>query len=245
MTLLNAMAPAMKQFIEKMEKKDDRNDGSLWFKQSKVAATTVAVAQICPIPAVYAYDALMETIPAHILWERIKVADLQAHEDLRTYILNFLQAAHTDHNASNVATVDMGAANPFMARQDKDAKQWAKERAAKIFETVRVAGTVAAAMPASSGGATQALQYFQKIAEAMIALGNQQRTMGTMAVVVDTYATMYKTYGMCPINMDRMITMCGLKSGQEDRLPTWSGSQRWQCQTSQRTPGGQQYERHY
>ena len=185
MTLLNAMAPTMKQFIEKMEKKDDRNDGSLWFKQSKVAATTVAVAQICPIPAVYAYDALMETIPAHILWERIKVADLQAHEDLRTYILNFLQAAHTDHNASNVATVDIGAANPFMARQDKDAKQWAKERAAKIFETVRVAGTVAAAMPASSGGATQAPQYFQKIAvaEAMIALGNQQRTMGTMAVV--------------------------------------------------------------
>ena len=84
MTLLNVMALTMEQFIEKVEKKDDRNDGSLWFKQSKVAATTLAVAQIYPIPAVYAYDALMETIPAHILWERIKVADLQAHEDLRT-----------------------------------------------------------------------------------------------------------------------------------------------------------------
>jgi len=48
----------------------------MWFKEAKVKTTTVPVAQIYPIPAVYAYDVLMEAIPAHVLWERIKVADL-------------------------------------------------------------------------------------------------------------------------------------------------------------------------
>ena len=214
LTISDVMAPTMDQFIEKMEKKDDRNDDSMWFKQANVSTTMVEVAQICPIPAVYAYDALMEAISAYILWERIKVADLQAH----------VQATHTDHNASNVATVDMGAPNPFMGRQHKDAKQWAKEKAARIFETVQVAGMVAAAMPASPGGAAQAPQDFQKIAEAMIALqaaGSSQRTTGSVAVMADTDATLYKTYGLYPLDMDRMLTMCSLKSGQEDRLPNW------------------------
>jgi len=117
----------------------------------------------------------------------------------------------------------MGATNPFMTRQHKDAKQWAKEKAANIFETVRVAGTVAAAMPASPRGAAQAPQDFQKIAEAMMATqaaGSPQRTTGSVAVVADTDATLYKTYSLCPLDMDRMLTMsCGLKSGQEDRFP--------------------------
>ena len=134
----NIMAPTREQFVEKIVKKDDKNDGTAWFKQAKVATTTVQVAKLCPIPAVYAYDALMDAIPAHVLWERIKMADLQNNEELRSYILDFLQAVHTDHNASNTATVDLGT-SPFMARQHKDAKQWAKEKAAKLFGSVRVA----------------------------------------------------------------------------------------------------------
>ena len=117
--ITNVMAPTEAQFVEKMLKKDDRNDGALWFKQTKVAATTVAVAQLCPIPAVYAYDALMDAIPVHVLcWERIEMADMQNNEELRSYILNFLQAAHTDHNASNTALVDIGT-HPFLSRQHK------------------------------------------------------------------------------------------------------------------------------
>jgi len=194
LTVINVMAPTSDQFLEQMVKKDDKQDGAMWFKEAKVKTTMVPVAQICPISAMYAYDVLMDAIPARVLWERIKVADLQAHEDLRTHILNFLQTVHTDHNASNLTTMDLGTANPFMARQHRDAKQWAKEKAAKIFETVRVAGTVAAAMPASPGGATQAPQDFQKIAEAMVALqavGNQQRTTGSAAIVADTDTAMF------------------------------------------------------
>jgi len=72
--------------------------------------------------------------------------------------------------------------------------------------------------------ATQAPQDFQKITEAMIALravGNQQRTTGTAAIVADTDTAMYKKYGLCSMDMDRMLIMCGLKAGQEDRLPQW------------------------
>ena len=76
----------------------------------------------------------------------------------------------------------------------------------------------------AENGAAPAPQDFQKIAEAMIALqaaGSPQRTNGNVAVVADTDATLYKTYGLCPLDMDRMLAMCGLKSGQEDRLPKW------------------------
>ena len=222
-TFAAIMAPTREQFVEKILKKDDKNDGALWFKQAKVATTTVQVAKLCPIPAVYAYDALMDAVPAHVLWERIKMADLQNNEDLRSYILDFLQAAHTDHNASNTAIVDMGT-NPFMARQHKDAKQWAKEKAAKLFGSVRVAGTVAAALPASPAGLQAPAQDFQKLAEAMIAIqvaGSPAKGAGNVAIVADTDATLFKTYGLCPLDLERMLTMCGLQSGQEDRLPAW------------------------
>jgi len=80
------------------------------------------------------------------------------------------------------------------------------------------------AMPASPGGAMQAPQDFQKIAEAMVALqavGNQQQTTGSAAIVADTDTAMFKKYGLCSLDMDRMLIMCGLKAGQEDRLPQW------------------------
>lgn len=56
---------------------------------------------------------------------------------------------------------------------------------------------------------------------ALQAAGSQQRTTGSVAVVADADATLYKTYGLCPLDMDRMLTMCALKSGQENRLPDW------------------------
>ena len=62
LTFAVIMAPTVDQFVEKMVKKDDKNDGAMWFKQAKVE-----VAQLCPIPAVYAYDALMDAISAHVL----------------------------------------------------------------------------------------------------------------------------------------------------------------------------------
>ena len=137
LTMIEVMALTTEQFMERMVKNDVKNDGATWFKHAKVNTTKVAVAQICPIPVMFAYDALMDAIPAHVLWKRIKCADLRVNEELRTYILNYLQAVYTEHNASNPFTVGLSAANPFMARQHTDAKQWAKEKAAKTFATVR------------------------------------------------------------------------------------------------------------
>ena len=221
--LRNVMAPTEAQFIEKCEKKDDRDDGAMWFKQAKVATTTVEVAQVCPIPAIFAYDALMEAVPAHVLWERIKSADMPNNNTLKEHILEFLQAVHTDHNASNTATVDIGSTT-FLARQRKDEKQWAKEKAAKLFTSVRVAGTAAAALPASPAQGQQGAQDFQKLAEAMLAIQTSASPAkaGAIPIVADTDATLLKKYGMMDINLDRMLKqMCGLKSGQEDQFPDW------------------------
>ena len=236
-----------------MEKKDDRNDGALWFKQAKVATTTVSVAQLCPIPAVYAYDVIIDAIPVHVLLERIKFADLQNNEDLlvRSYILNFLQVAHTDHNASNTAfLVDIGT-NPFMARQHtKDAKQWAKEKAAKLFGTgVRVAGTVAVALPASPAGATQQAppQDFQKIAEALITIqvaGSPAKAAGNAAIVADTDANWFKTHMACVQWIWKGCLQCAA-SNQAKRIDCQTaGSQQWQqLVTCQRMEGEPLYEK--
>ena len=108
-----------------------------------------------------------------------------------------------------------------MVRQHSYAKQWAKEKVAKIFTTVRVAGTVAAALPASPVRAAAPQQDFQKIAEAMIALqavGNQSSTTGGPALVVDTEKQMFAKFGLRSLDMDIMLTMCGIKTGQEDQL---------------------------
>ena len=218
--LRNVMAPTEAQFIEKCEKKDDRDDGAMWFKQAKVATTTVEVAQVCPIPAIFAYDALMEAVPAHVLWERIKAADMPKNDALKEYILEFLQAVHMDHNASNTTIVDIGSTT-FLARQRKDEKQWAKEKAAKLFTSVRVAGTAtAAALPASPAQGQQGPQDFQKLAEAMLAIqaAASPTKAGTIPIVADTDATLFRKYGMVDIDLERMLTMCGLKSGQEDRF---------------------------
>ena len=185
--------------------------------------TAVQVAKLCPIPAVYAYDALMDTVQAHVLWERIKMADLQNNEDLRSYILDFLQAVHTDHNVSDTAIVEMGT-NPFIAQQHKDVKQWAKDKAAKLFSSVCVAGTVAAALLASPAGLQAPAQDFQKLVEAMIAIqvaGSPAKGAGNVSIVADTDVTLFKTYGLCPLDLERLLTMCGLQLGQEDRLPAW------------------------
>lgn len=165
------------------------------------------------------YDALMDAIQVHVLvvWERIKVTDLQNNEDeLRSYILSFLLAANTDHNASNIAIMDIMGTNPFVVRQHKDAKQWAKEKAARLFGTVRVAGTVAAALPTSLAE-TQAPQQqdFQN-------WWKQQAAGNVAMIIADTDAkNLFKTYGLCRLDTERMLTMCGLQSGQEDRSPEW------------------------
>ena len=44
---------------------------------------------------------------------------------------------------------------------------------------------------------------------------------GTIPIVADTDATLFRKYGMVDIDLERMLTMCGLKSGQEDRFPDW------------------------
>ena len=87
LTMIKVMAPTTEHFLECMVKNDVKNDGTTWFK---VNTTKVAPAHICPIPAMLAYDALMDAIPAHVFWERIRCADLQGNKKLRTYILNFL-----------------------------------------------------------------------------------------------------------------------------------------------------------
>ena len=119
----------------------------------------------------------------------------------------------------------MTAVIPFMVRQHAAAK----EMAAKIFASVRVAGTVAAALPASPVRAKAPQQDFQKITEAMIslqAMGTQSSTTGGPTLVVDTEKQMFVKYGLCCLDMNRMLTMCGKKRAR--KISYRLGSQRSQ-----------------
>ena len=93
-----------------------------------------------------------------------------------------------------------------------------------------VAAAALPALPASPVGVAHALQDFQKLAEAMIAIqaaGSPAKAAGNVAILAGvTDATcLFKTCGLlCLLDMlERMLTICGLQQlGQEeDRLPEW------------------------
>ena len=69
MQIKDIMAPTKTQFSLKINKKDDIGEGLPWFKQSKVTNTKVPIAQVAPCPAFLAFDALMDEIESHVIWE--------------------------------------------------------------------------------------------------------------------------------------------------------------------------------
>ena len=95
------MAPTDIQFISKLEQGDDTQTGTTWFQQNPVKDNTVEVAKIAPLPPYLAYDAFTEDVPAHLIWERIEMADHEDMEDVFTYTKNFLMAVHVNHNLTN------------------------------------------------------------------------------------------------------------------------------------------------
>ena len=215
MTIKDTRLPTIDQFHTKIIKNDDSGEGNPWFKQSKVNHKE-KVAKIAPCPAFLAYDALMDEVEAHVIWERLQCSAIQPDSTVFLHLSAFLRAVHVDHTASNTAVVDVGA-QIFMARQHKDAKTWAKATARKLFPQYSATTTTQTSLPGSPAPTQPDLQL---LAQAMLA-ARPSNGRTTPPLVVDSTTKIYDTYGLCEVDMERVLTMCGRSKGQEDMLPEW------------------------
>ena len=216
--LQNVMLPTDPQWFEKISKKDDATDGKMWFREAAVKDNTESMAMVCPCLPLWAYDAFTTNVPAHELWERVYTADDTECENVRNYVLNWLKAVHTSHNATNVRKVDIDS-RYFMERPGATSTEWVRKRVSTLYPTVGVGSTTT---PGTNGqgqiGTNNALAI---LAQALAGQTNSQTQQGQPQAAVASTTANYDKFGMSDGDVDRMCILCGLKPGQGAGLPQW------------------------
>ena len=211
---LNAiMSPTETQFITKLELNEDTPTGTSWFQQNPVKENTYDLAKVAPLPPYLAYDAFTEDVPAHLIWERIQMADQENMEDVFTYTKNFLMTAHVNHNITNNKNLQIDS-QYFMERQNNEAKQWGQKRASTIYPTI------AASKAKTTSSSADTISEFTKILGVHKPTDSADRSSTTTAPT-DAADVLYKRFGMSTNDLNRTLQMCGLSPGQEDQLPSW------------------------
>ena len=206
-------APSPEAFLAKMALNDDRGDGKKWFVERSVTAT-VEIPPAIPLPAYIAYDAFSEDVEAHIIWERLQCTNFEGAEEVKETALQFLRAAHTAHNQdSNKVQL---ANEIFTQRPTLPGKQWAKERVTHLFPTIAPATpTIPPSTPPSRRS------EILELAAAITNKATNTSAASTPELAGDTEEKIFKKYGLCTLDLERILTMCGKESGEEDSLPSW------------------------
>ena len=211
------MAPTQTQFSEKIARNDDATTGLPWFTQNAVKDTTVQVPTAVPFPPYLAYDAFTQDVPAHELWERVQCAEQEGMEAVFEMAKNFFAAVHVSHNASNKKTVAIPGYF-FFKRPPPEAKQWAAEQAARIYTTVQAQKDTAQQLVTTPPRTTDLSVLVQALTNANPSIAP---LTSPTSVVDEVETAIFKKYGLGEADMARVLTMCGLRNGQEDMLPDW------------------------
>ena len=217
--IIEMQVTSQEDFEEKVQANHDQaNKGKKWYAEKDTGDTTTAP-KAMPFPAYIAYDAFTKDIPAHEMWERVKLAIEPDWDDntkhLFAKISDFLTSAHTKHKVSS-PTSALPAAT-FTQRLHKDAKAWGKERKAKIFPALQL--TIQTnAPPTTPTRASEVATIIAALKEAKVL--SPTSVADTPAITDDSKDTIAK-YGMCQLDLDNFLTMCGLNAGNEEALPEW------------------------
>ena len=214
------IAPTAAQFKTKINLGEETPSGTMWFQQNPVKENTVEVAKVAPLPPYLAYDALTTDVPAHVIWERIQLADSEGMEEVFEYAQNFLMAAHVNHNVSNANNLQIDS-QFFMERQSSEARTWGRLRTTNVYPMTTSEKTNS--MATTTNQPNQAITALSQI------LGQHGTTAGNQAgtptqstpSTLDANENNFKKYGMSEGDLARALQMCGLLPGQEDHLPTW------------------------
>ena len=207
------MTPTELQFVAKLETGEETASGTTWFQQNPVKEHTVDLAKVAPLPPYLAYDAFTEDVPAHLVWERIKLDTTEETDEVRKYLLNFLMAAHVSHNTTNSNNLQVDS-QFFMERQSIEAKQWGTTRTTTIYPKTTEERNAQA--KTSTPPPSTALTALTKILTKHTPGNTPAPTPPT-----DADDSIYKKFGMSGGDMARALQMCGLSEGQEEYLPQW------------------------
>jgi hypothetical protein len=206
------MTPTVDQFKAKLETGEEPASGTTWFQQNPVKDNTADLAKVAPLPPYLAYDAFTDDLPAHILWERIELENVEGMEEVFKYAQNFLMATHVSHNSTNANNLQVDS-QYFMERPSIEAKQWGRLRTATIFPKTMEKRTSKPAATASPP--TTAINALTNI------LTKHTPTNTTSTTTADADDSTYKKFGMSGGDLARALQMCGLTEGQEEHLPQW------------------------
>jgi hypothetical protein len=206
------IVPSMEVFQTKLDLKDDAGDGKKWFMERNVT-DRVNIPAVVPLPAYLAYDTLTDDIEAHIIWDRVNCTDFGEAQDLKSLILDFIRAAHTTHkqDSNKVQLTE----DVFTQRPQIPGKQWARDRVAHLFPNM-VPRT-----PTTPSTPTARRSDFLELASAITNSASTASKTGTPELAGDTEDKLFKKFGMCTTDLERIMTMCGKESGEEDSLPSW------------------------
>ena len=217
------LAPTQTAFSEKIRASTNATTCKEWFKEKDVT-NTVNIPMAMPFPAHYAWDAFMEPVQAHILWERIKCTITGPADEHTTALLQYLAAIHTKHNISTTNKLDIDP-EWFRGKPHKDAKKWAMTRAESLFPTTNdITTTPTTVTPHTQANAAHNhtdIDTITAIIKASIAAAKMGPQTTTDTTASDTESTCFKKYGMSQTDVDRLLIMCGLHKGEEDQLPDW------------------------
>jgi hypothetical protein len=212
--LFEVTVPTEDEFAEKLVSRtasNKKDNGVAWFKGNSVTKK-VPLPMAMPFPAYLAYDAFTDDVPAHILWERIRVAEEtdQCPAELFDGAKAFLRAAHTRNiQTQNSVSLPISA---FTKRVHEDALAWGRARQEVLFPELRV---VTAPATPQRNDISALLQVLTRTGQTFGA------SPTSVAALQDPEADCVKKYGMCVPDLHHFIKLCGLNPGQEYLLPAW------------------------
>ena len=200
--------PSIEAFDDKLKLK--KNSTKTWFT-TKTANMVMCIAKILPLPVFLEYDAFNEDIPAQNIYEQIQEIDEEDNPNLYYAVVKgFLWAVHTYQKVS-VATVEIPA-QLFQATATWEAKQYQNEMMINLFPGISY--HTAPQIPTTPDRLVDnSIKTYPDAQNISPRLGTDPAT----APAVDNLAK----YGMCDMELERYMVMCGMKPGQESLMLKW------------------------
>ncbi len=229
--------PTETQFAAKMAQKateldaaEGQFDTTQWFKHSDAGTILHPLAKVCPMPPFLAYDAFVDNITAHIIWERICYHE-DAHPSQAAMfkgIKSFLQeGVHTKHLTSQASTAV--PRDTFERRPHRDAVAWAKTRLRHILPLNSPSTPPRQIHVGPSGGtvltdaATEFHSLIRELRREVTPPSTPPEAQGATAENNDPHTQQKKKYGVAGEDFLHLLKLCGLTDGQEELLPAHYG----------------------
>ena len=170
------------------------------------AEYVTSILKICPIPAYLVYDGFDDDLTATEVAKRLTGMFNQDPEWLK-HAHKFVRACLVTPKSSTPGTAL--ADDVFATRASSRAtRTWGRKRFQELFPTLGRAAPQATAAPSPTNVAELYNQFLAMHKATTTATGP------TGAAPADT-----TTHGMAKSDLSRLITMCGLETGQEEFLP--------------------------